>query len=83
MWTKTIEGKFQRKSYPVQVWLDSTDENDKQVVKIQAMMNEYFLGEEIRFNDRDAACDFITHYPVEMANAFLLREAYSTGATEK
>lgn len=53
---------------------------DSEVVRVQSMLNEYYLMEDIRFENRDSAYDFIEHYPVSMAKAFVIREAYNTGA---
>jgi hypothetical protein len=80
MWTKTLKTKFKSHSVDVQIWLDRVDENDKPIVKVQSMVNEYFLEETIILESRDAAYDFIKHYPVSLANAFITREAYSVGA---
>lgn len=79
MWTKTVKTKFKNVEADVLIWLSNT-EVDYQVVSVQSMVNEFFLIEEIRFEDRDKAYDFIKHYPVAMANAFLLRESINVGA---
>jgi len=84
MWTKTVKAKLRGREYDVLVFFfDSTSiENglSKETVRVQSMVNEYFLIEDIIFEDRDKAYDFIRHYPVSMAQAFLLREAYSNSA---
>lgn len=80
MWTKTIKTKHNNQLIDVQVWLDGVNEHDKPLVKIQTMVNEYFLLEEIVFENRDSAYDFIFHYPVSMAKAFVVREGYNVGA---
>ena len=82
MWTKTITTKFKGFTCQIQVWLADTAENNKEVVRIQSMVNEYYLIEEILFESRDSAYDFIKHYPTSMAYAFLVRQAYSVGAVE-
>lgn len=82
MWTKTITTKFKGADAQVQIWLADTAENNKEVVKVQSMVNEYYLIEEILFEDRDSAYDFIKHYPTSMATAFLNRVAYSVGSFE-
>ena len=82
MWTKTLKAKFKKTNCDVQIWFDGDYEKDcdKSLVKIQSMLNEYILCQEIVFDTRDEAYDFIKYYPVSMANSFLIREAYSTGA---
>lgn len=80
MWTKTLNVKFKGQLLSVQIWLNTTNENNQEGVKIQSMMNEYFLEEIVLFEDRDKAYDFIRHYPQSMALAFITREAYSVGA---
>lgn len=82
MWTKTHTVKFKGINYPVQIWLYETlaNESNPEVVRIQSMMNEYFIVEEIFFSSRDAAYDFIKHYPLKLAKAFLIREAYNAEA---
>ena len=81
MWTKTLVTTFQGKAVPVQVWLNNTLD-DKEEVRVQAMLNEFYLIESILFESRDAAYDFIANYPASMAKAFVLREAYASGAVE-
>lgn len=80
MWTKTITKKFKGVDTQVQIWLSDVNDEGKQIVKVQSMVNEYFLMEEILFEGRDKAHDFIKHYPVSMAVAFLQREAINEGA---
>ncbi len=82
MWTKTLYPKFKGQVCPVQVWLSDTTEDNKEVVKVQAMLNEFYLEEEILFSGRDNAYDFIKTYPIKMASSFVLREAYNVGAVE-
>ncbi len=82
MWTKTIKTRFKGKEVFVQIWLDTTDGDNKEVVKVQSMVNEYYLEETIGMESRDSAYDFIKHYPVTLANAFILREAYNVGAVD-
>lgn len=80
MWTKTVKVKFQNNFYQVQIWLENDYGEGKVVVKVQSMLNEYFLGEEVIFENRDSAYAFIKYYPKELAKEFLIREAYSSGA---
>ena len=70
MWTKTIKAKFKKNNCDVQIWFDGDYEKDmdKSLVKIQSMLNEYILYQEIVFDTRDEAYDFIKYYPVSMAN---------------
>ena len=79
MWTKTIKVKYQGKLVSVQIWLDSDDGKGATVI-MRSMLNEYFLEENIVFNNRDAAYAFVTYCPYELAKEFLIREAISIGA---
>lgn len=79
MWTKTVKITFSKKREQVQVWLDGEDENNKAIVKVQAIVNEYFLSELISFDNREAAYDFIKNYPATMALAFVTRQANREG----
>ncbi len=78
MWTKTIIIKYKSQKITVLVFLSSSPEDNQEVVKIQSMVNEYYLIEEIVFSSRDAAYDFIKHFPSAMAKAFIIREGYSS-----
>lgn len=80
MWLKTLKVKFQKYNVDVLVYLSDTNENGKEVVKLQSMVNEYYLVEKVEFSTRDAAYDFIKHYPVSMARAFVERTAYESCA---
>ncbi len=80
MWTKTININYKNKLVPIQVWLSGETTDNKAEVSVQAMYNEYFILEEILFQSRDAAYDFIKHYSPERGKAFFIREGYSTGA---
>lgn len=82
MWVKLINTRFKGMNVQVLIWLADTDENGKETVRVQSMINEYFLIEDILFQGRDSAHDFIKNYPVAMANAFLIREAYANSAIE-
>lgn len=79
-WTKTIKVTYKKIDYSIQVWLSDTNENNKEVVSVQTMANEYYLIEQIEFQSRDAAYDFIKNYPQKMGLAFLIREGYNEGA---
>lgn len=79
MWTKTIKVAYKGKRHDVLVYLESSYEK-KETVKIQAMVNEYYLIEFIEFESRDAAYDFIKNYPPSMGKAFLIRTGYEKNA---
>lgn len=80
MWTKTINVIFKGQKLSVQVWLDTTDDQGKEVVRVQSMINEYYLCETILMESRDSAYDLIKNYPPSLAKAFVIREAYNNGA---
>lgn len=80
MWIKTIQAKLKGMEEIVIVFLYDVTEEGKEVVRIQSMINEYFLINDIYFNDRDQAHAFIKHFPVSLANEFLLRESINIGA---
>lgn len=75
MWTKTITTKFKKRNEQVLIFLYDTNYDGKEVVRIQAMINEYYLINDVVFGDRDQAHAFIKHFPVSLANEFLLRES--------
>lgn len=83
MWTKTVKVKFKGIETDVQVWLADSTENAEEVVRVQSMVNEYFLIQEIKFTDRDDAYDFIKNYSPALAKSFLIKYAYSEGAIDK
>lgn len=80
MWTKTITVKFKGVQTQVQVWLNNTLDEGQEQVRIQSMVNEYYLIEDVQLCSRDAAHDFIKHYPTPMAMAFLQRASIEVGA---
>lgn len=82
MWTKTLTVVFKKQKFQVQIWLSISESTSgsEEAVCVQSMANEYFLFEEIKFTNRDSAHDFIKHYPLTMAKAFLIRTGYSEGA---
>ncbi len=82
MFAKIIKAKFKNRTHDVLVFFYG-DEDGNINVRIQSMMNEFFLIEDMTFPSRDSAYDFIKLYPKEMAHAFLIREGYNSGATEK
>ena len=74
MWTKTVFCKIKGfPLQPVQVWLDDTDQEGREVVKIQAMMNELYITETVLFGDREAVYDYIKHYSKDAGESFLER----------
>lgn len=77
---KTVKVRFQGKNETVFTYLADTDKDGREIVRVKSMINEYYLEEEIQFTNRDAAYDFIKHYPKVMAKAFLYREGYNSGA---
>lgn len=77
MWTKTVKIKYKGKYYPVQVWFSREGESGVVVVSVRSMYCEWFLAEEIIFQSRDAAYDFIKHYTTDMGKAFFIREGYN------
>jgi len=74
MWTKTIEVIYQKTKCQVQVWFNDELE-DKCVVAIQSMYCEWFLYEEVLFECRDAAYEFIKHYSKALGKDFVIRQA--------
>lgn len=78
MWTKTIKTKVKGEEVIVQIWLYDTD-TDLEVVRIQSVVNELYLIEDVKFENRESAYSFIKHYPVSLANDFVLRVGYSAG----
>jgi hypothetical protein len=82
MWSKTIEVSFKGEPYQVQIWLNDSNEHGQEAVRQQSMMNEFFLVEDVYFDGRDAAYDFIKNYPHSMAKAFLIRAAYDNQAVQ-
>lgn len=50
MWLKTLKVKFQKYNVDVLVYLSDTNENGKEVVKLQSMVNEYYLVEKVEFS---------------------------------
>lgn len=79
MWCNQITVKF-KNHYPITVlvFLEDTDSDGKETVKIQSMVNEYYLAEYVTFESRDAAYEFIKHYPKALAKDFVLRQYTDT-----
>jgi hypothetical protein len=82
MWLKTLSVNFKKQQLQVVLFLDGENDDSKPVVVVKSMLNEFFLEEQIIFEDRDKAYDFIKNYPLSMAIAFITREGYASGAVE-
>ncbi len=80
MWTKTIKINYKNQNIDVLVFLSDTTDENREVVKMQSMVNEYYLIEDIIFENRDSAYDFIKLFTSSIAKAFVIREGYSCGA---
>lgn len=76
MHARIILTRFKKIMVDVLVYLRDSTEDEKEVVEIRAMYCEYYLIEEVIFENRDAAYDFIRNYTVKMAKSFVDRQIY-------
>lgn len=81
-WNKTYKLKIKGHSIEAVLYLDHDEDLDTDVIRIHAMLNEYYMTDFVvcGTNDRDFNYYMIQNFPVKVLELQLERLAWDNGA---
>ncbi len=80
-WINVQKCTINKSEYTVIAFLSDTSDDGKEMVQLRTMANEFYLEQNIHFDERDSAYEFIRNFSSTYAKEFLLR-TYGDQASE-
>lgn len=82
-WNRRIKGKIETNEVEFLIFLEPNhDHDDTEMVRINTMLNEYFLTDLILCQDRDFAYAIIQNFPLAVLEDRFFTIAVENGAVE-